>query len=236
MDNDSERMKQGVRGVARAMDRSLAPCCGISQKRPETSKFGHGGPRANAGGLREPPGGRPRKPDAMVAWDGPRWCAYATHPQAERLAASELTRAGYRSYAPLIAMVRRDPVVHSIAHKVLAPRFQGYGFVELGPTDPWQPVRVTAGIRAMLLGPTGRIVPIPVGVIERHQADDAALCNLARETMPRLLPGLVVAIDDGAFAGHSGIVVACDGLVTAVSLELFGRMVDVRLARGSVRQ
>src|SRR5580765_7956476 len=103
-------------------------------------KFSHGGARPGAG--------RPRKPvvssrvtqldtTARPDWIGPRWSVYQTHPQAERLVGDELARAGYRAYTPQIATLRRDRVLLTMFHKVLAPRFPGYGFVELGPTDPW---------------------------------------------------------------------------------------------------
>ncbi len=214
--------------AARAPPRPVAPCRRISAAGPEI-KFGHGGRRAGAG--------RPRNPvpkPMPAAPPEPRWHAYATHPQAEQLAARELSRTGYTGYAPLIAIRRQDPVIHSLFHKVLAPRFIGYGFVLLDPADPWRPVAETAGVRQVLLGSNGRPAPIAAGVIERHRADDERLCDLARETMPPLPRGALVRIEGGALAGYVGEVVDCDGLTTTVEVDIFGRLVPVRHDRASV--
>lgn len=212
------------------------PCGSHGRTRPKTSKFTHGGARANSGGLRHPCGGRPRKIVAsppQESWTGPRWVVYQTFPQAERLAAHELTREGYRTYLPLIADRRRDPVIKSLWHRVLVSRFPGYGFVELGPTDPWLPVKKTSGVSAVLLT-AGKPAPVPIGEVERHMADDEELCDLARDEMPELIAGTSVRIEGGAYIGHSGIVLACNGLVTIIDVEMFGRPVPAKIARSMV--
>jgi transcription antitermination factor NusG len=198
-------------------------------------RFGHGGARVNSGGARAG-AGRPRNPVPLLAPIGLRWFVYLTHPQAEGLAARELSRSGYRSYSPLIAVRRQDPVIATMFHKVLAPRFLRYGFVELGPTDPWLPiVHDTPGVAGMLLRIGGhRPAPVKIDVVELHMADDDRLCDLARETMPKLDKDARVTIEAGALAGFAGVVVDCDGLVTTVQVRMFGRLMTVRVDRASV--
>jgi transcription antitermination factor NusG len=195
--------------------------CVAQPETTESIKFGHGGARIGAG--------RPRKLPPIEPWIGPRWCVYQTHPQAERLAAHELSRSGYRVYLPLISVRRRDPVIRSMFRMVLVPRFPGYGFVELDPRDPWIPVRETAGVRQVLLTSSGRPAPVGTGEIELHQTDDAKLCDLKLDTC--LEPGTRVRVEEGAFTSFPGTVVECDGMVTMIEVEIFGRSSPVRLAR-----
>lgn len=201
------------------------------------SKFGHGGARANSGGVR-PGAGRPWKvPSASMIAVLPtasRWCVYQTHPQAERLAAADLTRTGYHGYAPLIAVRRQDAVIRSLFHKVRVPRFPGYGFVELGPGDPWLPILEAAGVARILRGLDGRPARVPVGEIESHMLDDERLCDLKRETLPPFSVGARVNILDGALTSREGCVVECDGFATMVEVEMFGRTVPVWFDRASV--
>lgn len=188
------------------------------------------------GGAR-PGAGRPWKiPEpANIIATGPRWCVYQSQPQAERRAAEEITRAGYRGYMPLIAVRRRDAVIRSLYHKVLLTRFPGYGFLQLGPTDRWrEPFQDMAGKPRILLGADGRPARIPVGELERHMLDDDLLCDLARETMPPLTVGCRVTLLDGAPASLEGSVLECDGLMTVVQVLMFGRPLPVRCDRASV--
>lgn len=163
-----------------------------------------------------------------------RWHVYQTHPQAERLAAEDLTRSGYHGYAPLIAIRRQDAVIRSLFHKIRVARFPGYGFVELSPGEPWQPILEASGVARLLRGLDGRPARIPIGEIERHMQDDDRLCDLARETMPPFKAGDRVIILDGALASHEGAVKECDGLSTMVEVMMFGRPMPVRLDRTSV--
>jgi hypothetical protein len=207
---------------ARALSSPPAPCgshAAIGQK----IKFGHGGARPGAG--------RPRKQIVTLAASetDPHWCVYQTIPQAERLAARELTRAGYRCYCPLIAAQRLDPVRFT-PQRGLVPRFPGYGFVELGDGDRWMPINDTAGIARLLLT-NGHPATLPAAEIERHMADDETLCDLTPETLPPIGPGTLVIIEGGAFAGRSGTVARCDGLATKVEIEIFGRIVPAGIAR-----
>jgi transcription antitermination factor NusG len=189
------------------------------------------------GGAR-PGAGRPWKiPDEPVIASGPRWCVYQSQPQAERRAAEEITRAGYRGYMPLIAVRKQDAVIRSMYHKVLLTRFPGYGFLELGPTDRWrEPFQDMAGKPRILLGADGRPARLPVGELERHMLDDDRLCDLTRGTMPPFRVGDRVIILEGAFTSHEGTVLECDGLVTTVEVQMFARPTPYRLDRAAVEE
>ena len=139
-------------------------------KPPHLIKFGHGGARPGAGRPRE----RPPNPWVKTnGWIGPRWCVYQTYHKAERLAARELGRAGYRAYTPEIAMLRRGRTSPTMFHKVMVARMPGYGFVELGPTDPWVPIKNTAGVRCLLLTPSGKPALCAGGEVERQMVHHA---------------------------------------------------------------
>lgn len=207
-----------------------------------SSKFGHGGARANAGGAREnsggfrPGAGRPWKaPDTVVIIPSvPRWCVYQTHPQAERLAAEDLTRSGYQGYAPMIAVRKRDVVIRSLFHKVRVARFPGYGFVKLSPGESWLPILDASGVSRVLRGLDGRPARVPTGEIERHMLDDERLCDLERETMPAFKVGDRVTILEGALSSFEGSVLKDDGLATLVEVQMFGRPMPVWCDRASV--
>lgn len=182
--------------------------------------------------MRPGAGGKPRI--VPLPRRDPRWYVYQSHPQAERLSARELTRAGYRGYLPLIASRRPDPFRRSVFHKTLVCRFVGYGFVELGPYDPWAPVQHIAGVARFLLGCDGRPAPVSQGEIESHMADDERLCDLARETLPPIPVGKAVMIVDGPMTSFPGTVIECDGFLTTVEVVIFNRLVPARFDRAAV--
>lgn len=202
----------------------------MAEIRSKTSEIpSHAGARSRAGGSRRNAGGA--RPGAAR---GARWVMFQTFPQAERLAAQELTREGYRTYLPLIADRQQDAVIKSMWHLILVCRFPGIGFVELGSTDPWLPIRETSGVSGLSLSETGRPSPIPVGEIERHMADDEELCDLTRDVHQELPARARVTIEGSALTGCQGIVVACNGLVTTADVEVFGRRRLTRVARSMV--
>jgi transcription antitermination factor NusG len=212
---------------AAATIRSRAPCDSNPTIRQEF-KFGHGGARPGAG--------RPHKTIVAAALSEPltAWCVYQTWPQAERLAASEITHLGYRAYAPQIAVRRQDPVVRSMSHTSLTARFPGYGFVQLSSGEPWLPILDAKGVSRLLRDPCGKLARLPAGEIERHMLDDERLCNLKRQTLPSLAPATRVNILAGALESAIATVVECDGIATTVEVQIFGRLMAVRLDRAAV--
>lgn len=160
------------------------------------------------------------------------WSVFSTKPQAERLATSELTRAGYRAYLPLIAIRRRDPVIPSQFHIVRVPMFSGYGFVQID--GPWVPIRYTQGVRDLLMGMDFKPARVSTSIVERLQAEDAERCQLEDVPLPELDKDTPVLIVAGALSDHKGRVVACDGARVKVEASLFGRLVPVWLDRAAV--
>ena len=197
------------------------------------ARLNSGGPRPNSGGLR-PGAGRPCKILPIIKPSAPRWHVYQTHPQAERVAAEELTRIGYHGYAPLIAVRKRDAVIRSMFHKVRVARFPGYGFVRLGPGEPWLPILEAAGVARILRGIDGRPSRLPVGEVESHMLDDDRLCDLQREALAPFEMGSRVVILEGALTAHEGSVLECDGLSTLVEVMMFGQMMPARFKRAAV--
>jgi transcription antitermination factor NusG len=212
------------------------PCSG----KAEISKMhdGWGGPRANSGGARLG-AGRPRKQveplPELIGWEGLRWCVFATHPQAEKTAAADLTRAGYRTYVPMTAILRADRALKTSTHVVNVPMLVGYAFWQCAFADPWLPVKRADGVRDVLRTASGHLSPTREGDVERLIADEPQRLDLAAaERMPTFAPGDAVSVLDGPLTSFAGVVVECDGIRTHVDVEMFGRVVPVWLNRASV--
>lgn len=183
--------------------------------------------------------GRPRKPVVEIVKpayvpDIPLWCVVAFFGQAEMTATTELTRQGYETYLPMVAVRRRDPVLPTMWRTVRVPYFSGYGFIRLTQTESREPIMATRGIREVLLRPDGRAASVPDRQIETLRADDARRLVLPKEHGPVLGAGRSVRLNDGPFTGHTGTVVQCDGVKTQVSIEVFGRHTPVWLDRTAV--
>lgn len=162
----------------------------------------------------------------------PRWAVFASKPQAEFYATTELTRAGYRTYLPLIAIHRRDPVIKTKYHVVRVPMFRGYGFVWID--GGWVPARYTSGVRDLLMGMNGQPAAVPTSLIESLQAEDAERCELTEPPLPVLPIGSPVMILAGPLSGNSATVMETQSARVQVNAALFGRYVPVWLDRSAV--
>ena len=207
-----------------------------SEPQPKTSRWG--GPRPGFGGP-QPGSGRPRKPKPAEpaptnAPDLQHWCVVAYWGQAEISATRELTRQGYETYTPLVAIRRLDPVIRTLWHTVRVPWLPGYGFIRLTHTESRVPITETRGVREILLRPDGRAGVVRDAVIEDMRQDDDARLLLPREAGPVLPVGAEVRIETGAFLGHIGRVLECDGVRTRVEVTVFGRPTPVWLDRVGV--
>lgn len=166
---------------------------------------------------------------------GPRWFVVQSHPQAERLAAREISEKGYRAYLPMQVIERRDHVLHSMVHIVHVPMFPGYLFVEFDrETDPWTPIRYCEGVRQIFMTPSQRPIAVPVGIVEGLIDDAPQRLNLPDVLMPEISKGTRVVITDGSLRDFMGVCKACDGRFTQVSVELFGRPMTFTIARINV--
>lgn len=222
-----------------------APC--VSHSEPRETKIKRGGARPGAGrpaGKAQTPWEaegisratyyrRLSPPDPAPAYVSttPRWCVVAFFGNAEISATRELTRQGYETYLPLTAIRRRDPVVATMWHTVLVPHLSGYGFIRLTPTESRVPVTETRGVREVVLQPDGRPAVAWDAEIDEIRKGDAGRLLLPPETGPVLPVGAEVRIDAGAFLGHAGRVLECDGVRTRVEVTVFGRPTPVWLDR-----
>jgi transcription antitermination factor NusG len=146
----------------------------------------------------------------------------------------ELTRQGYETYLPLVAIRRRDPVIASMWHEVRVPLFPGYAFIRMTNAETREPIAATKGVRELLHRPDGRLSVVSDGEVDRLRGDDETRLRLPKETAPVLAAGVVVRITEGAFSGLSGVVAECDGVRTRVVLALFDRDVPIWLDRVAV--
>lgn len=207
-----------------------------------TSKWGgpranSGGPRVNSGGAR-PGAGRKPKPHAPIIYTTavPVWCVIAFWGNAEVSATTELSRIGYDTYLPMVAIRRQDPVVKSMWHTVRVPYLPGYGFIRITQSQSREPIQAVRGIRDVLRRPDGKAAWVRDGIVDRMRDGDEDRLELPKEHGPRLVAKAVVRISVGAFAGHTGTVVECDGIKTMVEVLIFGRPTPVWLDRVSVEQ
>jgi transcription antitermination factor NusG len=226
--------------------RNPAPCDAHDSQPQEfssKSKWGgaranSGGPRPNSGGARPNSGPKPKPKPLLVAPtyapDPIRWCVVAFWGQAEISGTTELTRQGYDTYLPMVAIRRRDAVVPSMWHTVRVPYLPGYGFIHLTQRESREPILATRGVREVLLLPNGRAAYVPDAEIEKMQLGDEKRLLLPKELGPVMEVGTKVQVIDGPFTSFPGKVVQCDGVKTLVEVEMFGRTTPVWLDRTAV--
>lgn len=202
---------------------------------PVISKWG--GARANSGGVRPGAGRKPKPataPTPLYSLDTLRWCVYASWGQAETSSASDLTRHGYETYCPLVAIRRRDRVIQSMWHTVREPYFPGYVFIRLTQTQSREPINATRGVREVLRRRDGQASWVPDSLIDKIRDGDEKRLVLPKAHAPILPIGTLVRVVDGAFTSFPGTVIECDGVKTCVGVEIFGRVTPVWLDRVGV--
>lgn len=211
-----------------------------------SSKFSHGGPRVNSGGARpncggpQPGSGRPRKIQPIAptqiryASNDPQWCVFAVWGQAETSAVQELTRQGYETYLPMVAIRRRDAVILTKWHIVRVPLIPGYGFIRMQPSESREPITATRGVREVLLRPDGRPARATDAEIEKLQGHDESRLKLPKRHGSTLDKETHVRVEDGPFASFPGVVMECDGVKTRVEVFIFGRATPVWMDRVAV--
>lgn len=225
----------GVKPVSHPAGSSNHPeCASYGEKPHEISKIGWGGARANSGGHRPGAGRKPHHAEnPSRALEG--WFVFSAVSTVETVAAQEISRLGYRTYLPLIAIRRRAPGTRSW-HVERVPMFPGYGFVWLSATDPIAPICALRVVRDLLRRADGRPALVPLREIEELQAADAQRCELAPEALIPLHTGAKVLIETGAFEGRLARVVHCDGRVTVVEVPFLGRPIHALLARADLTE
>jgi transcription antitermination factor NusG len=155
------------------------------------------------------------------------WCVAHTEPGAERYANDNLTRSGYATYLPLIAVQRRDRVTRSLVHTVTVPLFARYLFVANDNPALWRPIRETPGV-ASVISSNGRAHHARAGAVEALQAGEEARRLLtARRAV--YVPGDAVSVRYGIVAGHRGVVRSIRDDTALVQLLFLGELRDIRL-------
>jgi transcription antitermination factor NusG len=204
-------------------------------------KFRHGGNRPGAGRPAGSLNAKPaqgRKPLPEIAYEaslGLRWYVVDTHPGAERQAIHDLARQGWRAYLPLIAVRKRDPVLHNVFRKDIVPMFRGFLFVEFDREgSTWGCIRNCTGVRNIIRGAGGRPSPVPQAFVPALMQGDAERLELTSALNEPRKIGRRVRVNVGPMATFEGMVLACDGVVTMVSVEMFGRTMPVQLAWAQV--
>ena len=169
--------------------------------------------------------------DSRVAHDSlrcgryPGWAVIHTHPQADRWACDGLNRAGYRTFLPLYAAKRRDPVLRTMTRLVELPLFTSYAFVLLGQHDPWVPIRYTPGVHSLLM--SGGLPNIAARAsIEALEASQELRRSIAP---PGSLwrPGMPCSLATGAFTGHPAVVIEVERQIAKVAIVMFGELRQV---------
>jgi transcriptional antiterminator RfaH len=135
----------------------------------------------------------------------PRWYVAAIMVGYEATAVEHCSRQGFELYVPMLLDREID---QGRRVEVRRPRFKGYGFVSLDlDQDQWRSVNGTRGVRHLLPLHLERPSPLPIGFIERLQAE------------PEKVEEIIVefAIDDlvrfisGPLASYSARIVGQDG-------------------------
>jgi transcription antitermination factor NusG len=162
------------------------------------------------------------------------WFCVRTHPQAERWALANLTRQGFETYLPLLAVQRQDRVVATLKHTVLVPLFSTYLFVRFDPHEPWQAISSTYGVRKLLGEADGNPLPVRGGAVERLQASETQRAMVAPETT-RWAPGMACSVSHGAFNAAPAVVLAVNDGMAYVSMLMLGHLREVSVSLDCLR-
>src|SRR5215469_8099533 len=156
----------------------------------------------------------------------PHWAVCYTHPQAERWAAQQLQRSGYRVLLPLLAVRRRDPVIRSLWHVAELPLFPRYLFVHLD--GPWTPIRYSPGVRSLLMDGTkpGRVSEAAVSALQASEA--LRRIPPPPETLWR--PGVACEARLGGGQTVHGIVISVRRQKATVAAIMFGALRELTVA------
>jgi len=165
-------------------------------------------------------------PSAEASTQPQGWAVVVTHPQAERWACANLNQAGYRTYLPLYAARRRDPVLRTLTRIVERPLFPGYLFVHHAEHDPWIPIWHAPGVRELIVDADRKPQYARAGDISALQAGN----ELRRTPTPAGAawpPGTPCSLATGVFKGHPAVVDQVSGQNARITLMLLGALRSV---------
>jgi transcriptional antiterminator RfaH len=159
------------------------------------------------------------------------WSVAQTHPHHEPRAVSNLERQGYETFFPH-AVLRKGK--HQ--REVVEGLFPSYVFVRLAEDVSWSPVQNTYGVKRLLTfqngGPYREPSRVGVGLVEGLRL---LAVQPAAPTLPALIPpGTTVVIRRGPFASRIALVQLPGPERVRLLLDIFGREVEVTVARDDV--
>jgi transcription antitermination factor NusG len=157
-----------------------------------------------------------RKAELYASWmpRSPRWYVAAIMAGYEATAVEHCSRQGFELYVPMLLDRRID---QGKRIEVRRPRFKGYGFVALDlDQDQWRSVNGTRGVRHLLPLHLERPSPLPMGFIERLQAEP----EKAEEIIIAFAVDDMVRFIAGPFASYTATILSQDGGMLRARLEL----------------
>jgi transcription antitermination factor NusG len=167
---------------------------------------------------------------APILQAGPRWHCVETLPRRELLVIFEMHVLGLETFLPLY-LPRPDAV--------LEPAFPGYVLVRFAVGDPaWRRIHSRPGVLRLLQHDAERPMVVSDGEVERlvrrYGADGEATVAAARAEWQPMVPGSMVAVVLGPFAGFAGRVVQDAGARVRIAVDCFGQATECELPRVAV--
>ena len=156
-----------------------------------------------------------------------RWFAVHTLPQKETTAVHHLSRQGFRTFLPRLAVTRRHARKQDT---VLAALFPRYAFIRLDlARDRWRAVNGTVGVNSLVMAHE-LPMPVPDGIVE--ELESRARPDGVIDLNEGLQPGDPVRIVQGPLVGSLGTLVRLDekGRIE-LFLDLMRSCVRVKVAR-----
>jgi transcriptional antiterminator RfaH len=161
------------------------------------------------------------------------WFVVHTQPMAERRAAANLLRQGFKTYLPLYRSRRSHARKVDFVERPLFPR---YLFVALDVMrDRWRPILSTFGV-SNLVRVGDAPAPVPEGVVDALRAhDEARAFDQSLDPARGLRVGAAVRVLAGPFTDLVGKFHAlADAERVVVLLDLLGREVRVHVPNHAV--
>ena len=162
-----------------------------------------------------------------------RWYVVHTHPNAERKAATHMTRQGFLTYLPRYRKKRRHARRVEVVHAALFPRYL-FVTIDMG-TQRWRSINSTIGVRGLVCNGE-EPAPVAGSVIDalRSREDEQGLIRLAAR--PQFKAGEKVRLIGAAFVDCLGLFEEMkDNERVSILLDLLGRKVRVFLDLDSVK-
>jgi transcription antitermination factor NusG len=153
-----------------------------------------------------------------------QWAVVHTHPAAENIASHSLTRNGYETYLPLMAV--RSRLFKRPGARQFVPLFPGYLFLALSPGQGWVAARYSQGVHKLCMAGDHPCF-VRGGAVEALQATEEARQQLppASDTWR---PGAPCRLSNGSpLDGINAVVKSVSGDSARVHVLMFGELREV---------